>query len=93
MPGVLILECMAQVAGCLFFTGVDEPEKTLMYLSGVDKARFRRPVFPGDQLIVVAEIVQVRSNIVRMKAEARVDGALCAEGEFMSSVVSVPAGR
>ena len=93
MPGVLILECMAQVAGCLFFTGVDEPEKTLMYLSGVDKARFRRPVFPGDQLIIVAEIVQVRSNIVRVKAEARVDGALCAEGEFMSSVVRVPAGR
>ncbi len=83
MPGVLILECMAQVGGCLFFTGVDEPGKTLMYLSGVDKARFRRPVFPGDQLIVDAEIVQVRSNIVRLKADARVDGALCAEGEFM----------
>ena len=93
MPGVLILECMAQVAGCLFFTGVDEPEKTLMYLSGVDKARFRRPVFPGDQLVVVAEIVQVRSNIVRIKAEARVDGALCAEGEFMSSLVRLPSGR
>ena len=91
MPGVLILECMAQVGGCLFFTGVDEPEKTLMYLSGVDKARFRRPVFPGDQLIVDAEIVQVRSNMVRMKAEARVEGALCAEGEFMSSLVRMPA--
>jgi len=90
MPGVLILECMAQVAGCLFFTGMEEPEQTLMYLSGVDKARFRRPVFPGDQLIVVAEIVQVRSNIVRMKAEARVDGALCAEGELMSSLVRRP---
>ncbi len=93
MPGVLILECMAQVGGCLFFTGVDEPEKTLMYLSGVDKARFRRPVFPGDQLIVDAEIVQVRSNMVRMKAEARVEGALCAEGEFMSSLVRIPAAR
>ena len=94
MPGVLILECMAQVAGCLFFAGEAEPEKKLMYLSGVDKARFRRPVFPGDQLIVVAEIVQVRSNIVRMRAEARVDGVLCAEGEFMSSLVErFPAGR
>ena len=91
MPGVLILECMAQVGGCLFFTGVVEPERTLMYLSGVDKARFRRPVFPGDQLIVDAEIIQVRSNMVRMKAEARVDGALCAEGEFMSSLVGMPA--
>lgn len=91
MPGVLILECMAQVGGCLFFAGEAEPEKKLMYLSGVDKARFRRPVFPGDQLVVVAEIIQVRSNIVRMKAEARVDGALCAEGEFMSSLVERPA--
>lgn len=90
MPGVLILECMAQVGGCLFFAGEAEPGKKLMYLSGVDKARFRRPVFPGDQLVVVAEIVQVRTNIVRLKAEARVDGALCAEGEFISSLVRMP---
>jgi beta-hydroxyacyl-ACP dehydratase FabZ len=90
MPGVLILECMAQVAGCLFFAGEAEPEKKLMYLSGVDKARFRRPVFPGDQLIVVAEIAQVRSTLVRVKAEARVDGALCAEAEMMSSLVNRP---
>ena len=90
MPGVLVLECMAQVAGCLFFAGEAEPEKKLMYLSGVDKARFRRPVFPGDQLVVVAEILQVRSTLVRMRAEARVDGALCAEGEFMSSLVNRP---
>jgi beta-hydroxyacyl-ACP dehydratase FabZ len=90
MPGVLILECMAQVAGCLFFANVPEPETKLMYLSGVDKARFRRPVFPGDQLVVLAEIVHVRSNLVRMKAEARVDGALCAEGELMSSLVDRP---
>jgi beta-hydroxyacyl-ACP dehydratase FabZ len=90
MPGVLVLECMAQVGGCLFFAGEAEPEKKLMYLSGVDKARFRRPVFPGDQLVVVAEILQVRSTLVRMRAEARVDGALCAEGEFMSSLVNRP---
>ena len=94
MPGVLVLECMAQVAGCLFFAGEAEPEKKLMYLSGVDKVRFRRPVFPGDQLVVVAEILQVRLTLVRMKAEARVDGALCAEGEFMSSLVErSPAAR
>ena len=94
MPGVLVLECMAQVGGCLFFAGEAEPEKKLMYLSGVDKVRFRRPVFPGDQLVVVAEILQVRLTLVRMKAEARVDGALCAEGEFMSSLVErSPAAR
>lgn len=94
MPGVLILECMAQVGGCLFFVGEGKPGKKLMYLSGVDKVRFRRPVFPGDQLVVVAEILQVRSTIVRMRAEARVDGALCAEGEFLSSLVErSPASR
>jgi beta-hydroxyacyl-ACP dehydratase FabZ len=90
MPGVLVLECMAQVAGCLFFAGEAEPEKKLMYLSGVDKARFRRPVFPGDQIVVVAEVLQVRSTLVRVKAEARVDGALCAEAEMMSSLVNRP---
>lgn len=90
MPGVLILECMAQVAGCLFFSTVSEPGQKLMYLSGVEKARFRRPVFPGDQLVVVAEILQVRSNFVRMKAEARVGGALCTEAELMSSLVESP---
>jgi 3-hydroxyacyl-[acyl-carrier-protein] dehydratase len=94
MPGVLILECMAQVGGCLFFAGEGQAGRKLMYLSGVDKVRFRRPVFPGDQLVVVAEILQVRSTLVRMRAEARVDGALCAEGEFMSSLVErAPAAR
>jgi beta-hydroxyacyl-ACP dehydratase FabZ len=90
MPGVLILESMAQVAGCLFFNSVKEPEKKLMYLTGIDKSRFRRPVFPGDQLIIVAEILQVRLNLVRMKAEARVEGTLCAEAELMSSLVDRP---
>ncbi len=90
MPGVLVLESMAQVGGCLFFASEADPEKKLMYLSGVDKARFRRPVFPGDQLVVVAEILHVRSNLVRMKAEARVDGALCAEAEFMCSLADRP---
>lgn len=90
MPGVLILECMAQVGGCLFFTGKDHPSAKLIYLTGVDKARFRRPVVPGDQLVVTAEIVAVKSILVKMKAEARVDGALCAEAEFMSGLVNRP---
>jgi beta-hydroxyacyl-ACP dehydratase FabZ len=90
MPGVLILECMAQVAGCLFFSYEPEPSAKLMFLTGVDKARFRRPILPGDQIVVTAEIVNVKSTLVKMKAEARVDGALCAEAEIMSSLVSRP---
>ncbi len=90
MPGVLILEFMAQVAGCLFFAREPDPASKLMYLSGVDKARFRRPVFPGDQLVATVEILNVRMGLVKIKAEARVDGALCAEAEIMSSLVSRP---
>ncbi|MGA7991668.1 MAG: 3-hydroxyacyl-ACP dehydratase FabZ [Thermoanaerobaculia bacterium] len=90
MPGVLILECMAQVAGCLFFSKEPEPSAKLMFLTGVDKARFRRPILPGDQILVTAEILSVRLGLMKMKAEARVDGALCAEAEIMSSLVNRP---
>jgi beta-hydroxyacyl-ACP dehydratase FabZ len=90
MPGVLIVECMAQVAGCMFFSREQDPSAKLMFLSGVDKARFRRPIVPGDQIIVNAEIVSARLGLVKMKAEARVDGALCAEAEIMSSLVNRP---
>jgi 3-hydroxyacyl-[acyl-carrier-protein] dehydratase len=90
MPGVLIIECLAQAAGCLFFSKEADPTAKLMFLSGVDKARFRRPIVPGDQIIVNAEIVSARLGLVKIKAEARVDGALCAEAEIMSSLVNRP---
>jgi beta-hydroxyacyl-ACP dehydratase FabZ len=90
MPGVLIVECMAQVAGCLFFAKEPDPSTKLMFLTGVDKARFRRPILPGDQIVVTAEIVSARLGLVKMRAEARVDGALCAEAEIMSSLVNRP---
>jgi 3-hydroxyacyl-[acyl-carrier-protein] dehydratase len=90
MPGVLIVECMAQVAGCLFFSKEPEPAGKLMFMTGIDKARFRRPIFPGDQIVVTGEIVNVKLGLVKFKAEARVDGALCAEGEIMCSLVERP---
>lgn len=90
MPGVLIIECMAQVAGCLFFSKEPDPAAKLMFLSGVDKARFRRPIFPGDQIMVTGEIVNVKLGMVKFRAEARVDGALCTEAEIMSSLVNRP---
>jgi beta-hydroxyacyl-ACP dehydratase FabZ len=90
MPGVLIVECMAQVAGCLFFSKEPEPSAKLMFLSGVDKARFRRPIIPGDQIVVTGEIVNVKLGLVKVKTEARVDGTLCAEAEIMSSLVNRP---
>lgn len=90
MPGVLVIECMAQAAGCLFFSKEADPAAKLMFLSGVDKARFRRPIVPGDQIVVTAEIVGSRLGLVKIKAESRVDGALCAEAEIMSSLVNRP---
>src|ERR1700693_5157998 len=62
MPGVLIIECMAQVAGVLIYRELAEPRKKLIYFTGIESARFRRPVVPGDQLRVELELLQRRSN-------------------------------
>jgi beta-hydroxyacyl-ACP dehydratase FabZ len=90
MPGVLIIECLAQVAGCMFFAKEADPAAKLMFLTGVDKARFRRPIVPGDQIIVTGEVVNMKSTLVKIKAEGRVDGVLCAEAEIMSGLVNRP---
>ncbi len=87
MPGVLLLEAMAQVGGLLLLSGRPDPKAHVMYLSGVDKARFRRPVVPGDQVVFTVELLADRHGLVKVKAEARVDGQLCAEAELMSSLV------
>lgn len=90
MPGVLILEAMAQVGGILVLADAPDRHSKLCYLSGIDKARFRRPVVPGDQLVFTVEKLAVRQNLIKVKGEARVDGALCAEAEILSSVVDRP---
>jgi 3-hydroxyacyl-[acyl-carrier-protein] dehydratase len=93
MPGVLILEAMAQTGGCLVFASNPEYKGTkLMYLTGVDKARFRRPVYPGDQLVMTLQIVAARPSFVKVSGEARVDGVLCAEAELLCTLVDLPKG-
>jgi beta-hydroxyacyl-ACP dehydratase FabZ len=87
MPGVLIVEAMAQVAGVGVLTGLPEPEKKGLYLTGVDRARFRRPVVPGDSLRLEAEILSVRMRVGKCRAVAKVDGQLCAEAEISSVLV------
>ena len=93
MPGVLILEAMAQVGGCLVFAP-DPTTKTrkTMYFASIDKARFRRPVVPGDQLIITVDVLAVRGPFIKIRAEAHVDGQLAAEAEMMSSLVDIPQG-
>lgn len=87
MPGVLIIEAMAQVAGCALLKAAGG-EHNLVYLTGVDKARFRKPVVPGDQLHMEITILKVRGNIGKVDARASVDGQLVAEAEIMFSLVS-----
>ncbi len=88
MPGVLILEAMAQVGGFLLMRSLDaRAEKKVMYFTGIDKARFRRPVVPGDQLRFELELLQLRRQMCRMRGQASVEGKLVAEAELSSVVV------
>jgi beta-hydroxyacyl-ACP dehydratase FabZ len=90
MPGVLIVEAMAQVAGVGLLGTVPDPERKLLYMAGVDRCKFRRPVVPGDQLRLEAEIVNLKMRTCKCRARALVDGALCAEAELMSVLVDRP---
>ncbi len=85
MPGVLIVEAMAQAGGILAYAshGEDE-EKELVYFMGIDKARFRKPVIPGDQLILEMVSTKTRGNVFKMSGKASVDGAIVAEAEIMA---------
>lgn len=87
MPGVLIVEAMAQVAAIGLHGVVPDQEKKILYLSGVDRCKFRRPVVPGDQLRIEAEIISLRTRVVKCRARAMVGGQLCAEAELLSTLV------
>ncbi len=88
MPGVLMLEALAQAAALLSFESLDtEPgEDTVVYFVGIDGARFKRPVGPGDQLILEAAIDRAKSGIYRYKTRATVDGAVACEAELMCTM-------
>ncbi len=88
MPGVLIIEAMAQVGGCLLLKDVPEKENKLVYFMGIDKARFRKPIVPGDQIIFEVKVLHKRSNTCKLWGEAKVDGNLCAEAELISIMVN-----
>jgi beta-hydroxyacyl-ACP dehydratase FabZ len=90
MPGVLIVESMAQCGAVLFLRDMEDREKKLFLFGGVDKARFRKPVVPGDQLIMEIELIQRRSNTVKLKGIAKVDGSVVAEAEMLSVMTNRP---
>jgi beta-hydroxyacyl-ACP dehydratase FabZ len=87
MPAVLIIEAMAQVGGLLLLNSVDDPNDKLMYFMGIDGAKFRRPVVPGDQLRFKLTLLSVKRRTMKMRGEAYVDGQLVAEAELLATVV------
>lgn len=92
MPGVMILEAMAQAAALLSFKTENYApnEVGIVYFAGIDGARFKKPVLPGDQLIIHVDIVRRVRGIWKYKARADVDGALVAEAELMATLRDKP---
>jgi 3-hydroxyacyl-[acyl-carrier-protein] dehydratase len=87
MPGVLILEAMAQATGILaLYSNKERNKEGFLYLfAGVDKARFKRPVVPGDQLYIEAEVLRVKGDIWKCKVTAKVENELVCEAELMGA--------
>jgi 3-hydroxyacyl-[acyl-carrier-protein] dehydratase len=83
MPGVLIIEAMAQVAGVLVLSGIPDRKSKLVLLAGVDGAKFRKPVRPGDQLRMEMKILRSRASMAKVNGIATVDGIIVAEAEML----------
>ena len=90
MPGVLIIEALTQAAGLLRLLGLEEgiSEDSLFYLVGVDKVRIRKPVVPGDQLILDVKLISVRRNIFKFNGSAYVDSQLITSAELLTTVIT-----
>jgi len=87
MPGVLIIEAMAQVGGLLVLEQMENLDEKVIYFMSLDNVKWRRPVIPGDQIRFEVEILQIRGSNCRMKGVGRVDGQVVAEAEMMARVV------
>jgi UDP-3-O-[3-hydroxymyristoyl] N-acetylglucosamine deacetylase/3-hydroxyacyl-[acyl-carrier-protein] dehydratase len=87
MPAVLIIEAMAQAGGVLLLNTVERPETKLMYFMGIDNAKFRKPVLPGDTLRFELKLVKLRQKYCKMAGKAFVGDELVAEADLLSTVV------
>jgi beta-hydroxyacyl-ACP dehydratase FabZ len=89
MPGVLILEAMAQVAGVMALKSVppDQVKNKVIYFMTIDKVKFRKPVVPGDQIRFEIEVLRMRSTVVNFKGQALVDGVVTTEAEMMAMII------
>lgn len=86
MPGVLVIEALAQCGAILALREIEDRNAKLVLFTGIREARFRRPVVPGDTLILEVTAIRVGSRVQRMRGEAKVEGQLCADAEIMSVI-------
>jgi 3-hydroxyacyl-[acyl-carrier-protein] dehydratase len=86
-PGVLLIEGMAQAGGLLLLQDIPDRAKKLIYFAGIDEAKFRRPVVPGDQVRYELEVLRLRSTFSKLAGRVTVDGQLCAEAVISSAMV------
>ncbi len=89
MPGVLILEALAQAAALLAYKSANfDAARQVVYLMSIDGAKFRKPVVPGDRLVLTCEVLRNKGDIWKQRGTATVDGAVVAEGEFLATIAS-----
>jgi 3-hydroxyacyl-[acyl-carrier-protein] dehydratase len=87
MPGVLVIEAMAQAGAVLLLSDIPDRASKLVYFTGIDQARFRRPVVPGDQIRLRVDVMKLRARTCKMRGVADVGGEVVAEAEIMSALV------
>jgi len=92
-PGVYIVEAMAQTGGCLLMREYEDRARKVIYFMGIDGVKFRKPVLPGDQLVMEVKVVQFKGRICKMRGEAFVGGQKVAEAEFMSMLMDLAEGE
>jgi beta-hydroxyacyl-ACP dehydratase FabZ len=86
MPGVMIVEAMAQVAGVLVLNRIPDRKSKLVLLASIEQAKFRKPVLPGDQLRIEMKVIKIKSTVAKMVGTATVDGGVVAEAEVLCKI-------
>lgn len=89
MPGVLIVEALVQAAGILIYNSIDDPQNKLVFLSKIDKTKFRKPVIPGDRLRLDVDLVKLKTRFFQVAGRAFVEETLVAETEAMGSLITL----
>jgi len=88
MPGVLVVEALAQAGGILLYNSIPNPDEKLVFLSKIDNLKFRKPVVPGDQIRLEVELIKLKSRVGYVKVRAIVDQEVVTEGDIMASLAN-----